>query len=160
MSKPAKALNVPGATLKQERLAEALHDPSVKTKREALIKAGYSPTTASGAPGRQIALVGTQKALAARTARQRDKARELEELAGTRAVAAIETCDDPQTLVGTWSTARKARFDYPDEDAGADRALAEAKYKRAIHLAFLFGYIAAKRAFTYESAPPVATEEG
>jgi len=73
-------------------------------------------------------------------------ARYLEELAGTRAIAAIETCEDPQTLVGTWSTARKARFDYPDETDHVARADSKRKFERAIHLAFLFGYIAAKRA--------------
>lgn len=134
-------------TLRQERLAEAILDPNIKTKQAALLKAGYSPATARAAAGRQLELAGTQNALQARRARQRDKAREIEEVAGERAIEALKRETDPAVLVQSWATGRKGRFEYPDEDGPGDRDEAQRKYKRAIHLAFLFGYIAAKRAF-------------
>lgn len=74
----AAPLNVPGATLRQERLAAALLDPNIKSKTEAMLRAGYAKSTALTQQGRSSVSVGTQAVVERHIAKRRDKARGLD----------------------------------------------------------------------------------
>ena len=120
-------------TLRQERLAEALLDPTTKTKADALLKAGYSPVSARANPGRQIALAGTQNALAARQARQRDKARGLHALA-ERALADPTLIDalEPRDRLAFGLSAMKTAAELGVEPDPGDRERFKAWKRRRL----------------------------